>query len=120
MIIHIPEVLTSEELSYVRSVFAKAQFVDGKVTAGEQSMQVKKNVQIDQSSPESKELGEIVLKALGVILFLILRLCLIVWCPLYLTDMIRGWSSPIMLIMHFALFLGQICVFVQMYHRLCF
>ncbi|MDI2113662.1 Fe2+-dependent dioxygenase [Commensalibacter nepenthis] len=65
MIIHIPEVLNSEELSYVRSVFAKATFVDGKVTAGEQSMQVKKNVQIDQSAPESKELGEIVLKALG-------------------------------------------------------
>lgn len=65
MIIHIPEVLNAEELSYVRSVFAKATFVDGKATAGEQSMQVKKNVQIDQNSSESKELGEIVLKALG-------------------------------------------------------
>lgn len=65
MIIHIPELLNAEELSYVRSVFAEATFVDGKVTAGEQSMQVKKNVQIDQNSSESKELGEIVLKALG-------------------------------------------------------
>lgn len=65
MIIHIPKLLTQEELHYIRSVFSKASFIDGKVTAGEQSAQVKKNVQISQESSESKELGEIVLKALG-------------------------------------------------------
>lgn len=65
MIIHIPQVLNREELTYVQSVYKKAPFVDGKVTAGEQSAQVKKNVQIDLQSSECKELQEIVLKALG-------------------------------------------------------
>ncbi len=65
MIIHIPQVLNKDELSYVQSVFRTAPFVDGKVTAGEQSAQVKKNMQIDLQSPECKELQEIVLKALG-------------------------------------------------------
>lgn len=65
MIIHIPQVLNKEELAYVQSVYKRAPFVDGKVTAGEQSAQVKRNIQIDQKSSESKELGEIILKALG-------------------------------------------------------
>lgn len=65
MIIHIPQVLNKEQLTYVQSVFKNAPFVDGKVTAGEQSAQVKKNVQIDLQSAECKELQEIVLKALG-------------------------------------------------------
>ena len=37
MIIHIPQVLNKEELAYVQSVYKRAPFVDGKVTAGEQS-----------------------------------------------------------------------------------
>lgn len=65
MLIHIPQVLNREELAYVQSVFARAPFVDGKVTAGEQSAKVKNNLQIDQKSSESRELQEIVLKALG-------------------------------------------------------
>jgi PKHD-type hydroxylase len=39
--------------------------VDGKVTAGEQSAQVKRNLQVPEDSPVARELGETLLEALG-------------------------------------------------------
>lgn len=65
MLVHIPNVLTSEEIAYCRKTLEKSQWVDGKVTAGDQSAKAKFNLQIPQESAESQELGEIILQALG-------------------------------------------------------
>lgn len=64
MMLHIPHVLTAEQVAHCRAVFDKARWEDGRVTAGHQSAQVKKNLQLPESGPEARELGEVVLRAL--------------------------------------------------------
>lgn len=65
MLVHIPNVLTTEEVVYCRNKLTESEWVDGKVTAGQQSAKAKHNLQIPHESELSKELGEIVLRALG-------------------------------------------------------
>ncbi|MFT8763331.1 MAG: Fe2+-dependent dioxygenase [Gluconobacter potus] len=65
MLLHIPNVLSPEEVRYCREKLEAAEWTDGRVTAGEQSAKAKLNLQIPQDSPECRELGEIVLRALG-------------------------------------------------------
>jgi PKHD-type hydroxylase len=64
MMVHIPNVLTPEQVARCREVFEQAQWADGRVTAGHQSAQVKKNLQLPENSPEARELGELVLAGL--------------------------------------------------------
>jgi PKHD-type hydroxylase len=63
--IHIPNVLSPEQVARCRAVMEKAAWVDGRVTAGHQSAQVKFNLQLPEEAPESRELGDMVLEALG-------------------------------------------------------
>ncbi|NHO31361.1 Fe2+-dependent dioxygenase [Acetobacter fallax] len=65
MLVHVPDVLTPEELSYCRKALSESAWVDGKVTAGEQSAKAKYNLQVPQDSDMGRELGELVLRALG-------------------------------------------------------
>ncbi len=65
MMIHIPQVLTPEQVARCREVMQKAAWVDGKVTAGEQSAKVKFNLQLPETAPEARELGEMVMAAIG-------------------------------------------------------
>ncbi|MGY4801500.1 Fe2+-dependent dioxygenase [Teichococcus aerofrigidensis] len=65
MLVHIPNLLTAEEVAHCRRVLEAAEWVDGKVTAGEQSGKAKHNLQVPEGSPQSRELGDIVLQALG-------------------------------------------------------
>ena len=64
MLVHIPHVLTSEQVAHCREVFARANWEDGRSTAGHQSAQVKKNLQLPENSPAARALGELVLGAL--------------------------------------------------------
>jgi PKHD-type hydroxylase len=64
MMMHIPRVLTAEQVAHCREVFAQAHWEDGRSTAGYQSAQVKKNLQLPESSPAARALGELVLGAL--------------------------------------------------------
>ncbi len=64
MMVHIPNVLTPEQVARCREVFDRAQWADGRVTAGHQSVQVKKNLQLPENGPEARELGDMVLAAL--------------------------------------------------------
>ena len=64
MLVHIPDVLTREELDAVQSRLTSARWGDGRVTAGPQSARVKNNLQLAEDSDEARELGEIVLRAL--------------------------------------------------------
>ena len=57
MMLHIPEVLTPEQVARCREVITKAEWVDGNVTAGHQSRQVKYNLQLPEESKTARELG---------------------------------------------------------------
>ncbi|WP_408873994.1 Fe2+-dependent dioxygenase [Gluconobacter roseus] len=65
MLVHIPNILSPEDVRYFRDRLEAAEWTDGRVTAGEQSAKAKLNLQIPQDSPECRELGERVLRALG-------------------------------------------------------
>jgi PKHD-type hydroxylase len=64
MQVHIPQVLTAQEVGHCRAVLDRAQWVDGKVTAGHQSARAKNNLQIPESAPEARQLGAMILRAL--------------------------------------------------------
>ncbi len=64
MLLHIAEVLDAARLAEAQALLARAPWVDGRVTAGHQSAQVKDNLQIPEGCPEHRALGDIVLGAL--------------------------------------------------------
>ena len=65
MLIHIPQVLTAEELAHARVELARAPWRDGRATAGPQALQVKNNEQLSQDSSESQRLQALVLQAIN-------------------------------------------------------
>jgi PKHD-type hydroxylase len=65
MLITIPDVLTSEQVAQARRMLAEAEWVDGRVTAGYQAQEVKRNTQIPEGSPASVKLGEMILAGLA-------------------------------------------------------
>ena len=64
MLLHVPEVLTPQQVAQLRARLDEAEWVDGRATVGEQGAQVKRNRQLDEFSPVGQELGRTVLKAL--------------------------------------------------------
>lgn len=64
MLIHIPEVLTKQQVAEFRARLNQANWVDGKATVGVQGAQVKKNRQLPVDGIIARELGEIILTAL--------------------------------------------------------
>jgi PKHD-type hydroxylase len=84
MLITIPEVLTAEQVAKARQMLNEAQWVDGRVTAGHQSAQAKDNMQLPESHPVARELGEMILQALAQSpLFISAALPLKVFPPLF-------------------------------------
>jgi PKHD-type hydroxylase len=65
MLITIEKVLTPEQVVAARQKLLTAEWVDGRVTAGYQAQEVKRNAQISESSPVAKELGDLVLAGLA-------------------------------------------------------
>jgi len=64
VLLQIPDVLTADQVAHARARLDAAQWVDGRVTAGHQSSQVKENEQLPEDHPAARELGEMVLGAL--------------------------------------------------------
>jgi PKHD-type hydroxylase len=64
MLLHVPDVLTADQVADLRRRLADAEWVDGRATVGEQGARVKRNRQLDEFSPTGQELGRVVLKAL--------------------------------------------------------
>jgi PKHD-type hydroxylase len=64
MILHVPRVLSQAQVSEFRRRLAQAGWVDGRITAGHQSVLVKHNLQLQESDPIARELGGVVLTAL--------------------------------------------------------
>jgi len=65
MLICIPQVLGKTEVSAFREIMAKADWEDGRGTAGAQSVLVKNNTQLPQAGAAARRLGEGVLQALA-------------------------------------------------------
>jgi PKHD-type hydroxylase len=57
MLLHIDSVLTPEEAATYRSALERADWVDGRVTAGYQSARTKHNMQMPEDHPLSRELS---------------------------------------------------------------
>jgi PKHD-type hydroxylase len=65
MMLHIPNVLTLEQVRTIRQRLDEANWVDGRATVGTQGAQVKQNRQLPENSAPARELGQIVLDALA-------------------------------------------------------
>ncbi|KAA0676512.1 Fe2+-dependent dioxygenase [Roseomonas genomospecies 6] len=65
MLLQIPDVLTADEVAHCRAVLEASPWVDGRVTAGSQAVLAKNNLQIPEESDTARELGVVILKALG-------------------------------------------------------
>jgi PKHD-type hydroxylase len=84
MLLHVPNILTREQVVHARQVLDRAPWVDGRVTAGPQSARAKKNQQLPEDSPAARELGELILTGLQrSALFMSAALPLRVFPPLF-------------------------------------
>lgn len=64
MLLHIPEVLTRDELAHIRQALETAEWTDGRETVGVQGAKVKRNEQLPDASPLKAVLGRMVSAAL--------------------------------------------------------
>lgn len=65
MLLHIPGVLDESSLADCQRLLAGADWVDGRVTAGSQSTQVKHNQQLPEEAPAAAQARALVLQALS-------------------------------------------------------
>jgi PKHD-type hydroxylase len=65
MLIRIPEVLSKQAVAQARSLLERADWVDGRVTAGVQSAKVKNNLQLPEDSEATRSLRPVVMQALA-------------------------------------------------------
>ncbi|WP_374379239.1 Fe2+-dependent dioxygenase [Dongia sp.] len=64
MLVRIPNVLTPAEVAHCRQRLEAADWVDGRVTAGQGSAKVKRNTQLPEEGEVATELGDLILTAL--------------------------------------------------------
>jgi len=64
MLLHVPELLSPEQVSRARALLDRADWIDGRATAGPQSGRAKHNMQVRENTPTAQELGDMVVKAL--------------------------------------------------------
>jgi len=84
MLLQIPEVLSAEQVGACREVLEKADWVDGRITAGHQSARAKDNLQLPEDHQDAKKLQNTILYALeNNPLFMSAALPLKVFPPLF-------------------------------------
>jgi PKHD-type hydroxylase len=64
MLLHIPDVLSAEQIVQCRTLIDGARWVDGRVTAGYQASTVKNNQQVSEDDAAGRQASDLVLKAL--------------------------------------------------------
>ena len=64
MVLHIPNVLNKEQLIKCREILNKAEWIDGKLTAGSQAVNVKSNLHLAENNPLLKYLRDLITHAL--------------------------------------------------------
>ncbi|RZA31815.1 MAG: Fe2+-dependent dioxygenase [Lysobacteraceae bacterium] len=65
MLLNIPDVLDARQLAEFRARLDSADWADGRITAGHQSVKAKDNIQLPEDSAVARELGAAVLQALS-------------------------------------------------------
>jgi len=65
LITPIRSVLSQEQLGQMRSLLDRADWIDGRTSAGPQALEVKRNRQLALDSPLAQQLGELILAALS-------------------------------------------------------
>src|ERR1700754_1184593 len=65
MLLPIAEVLSPAQIGEARQVLDGADWGDGRVTAGDKPARAKDNMQLPEDHPAARQLGEMVLEALG-------------------------------------------------------
>lgn len=65
MLLHIPELLSQQNLQRARTLVSEVVWGDGTMTAGSQSAQVKNNLQLPEDAPQMPELRQIVMQGLS-------------------------------------------------------
>ena len=65
MLITIENLLTPDQITHARTTLAQADWIDGRVTAGYQAQEVKRNAQVREGTPAATELGDLILAALA-------------------------------------------------------
>ena len=65
MLLKIENVLDKQQVAEMKSQLLAAEWVDGSVTAGYQSSKSKNNLQLPESSPVARQLGDAILAALA-------------------------------------------------------
>jgi PKHD-type hydroxylase len=84
MLLHVPDVLTPEQVRDARRLLDDSDWVDGAVTAGHQSTKTKHNMQMPEEHPVARQLSDIILRALHANpLFISAALPLKVFPPLF-------------------------------------
>ena len=63
MLLVIPDVLTAEQVASARKTLAQAEWIDGRATAGHQSIRAKDNLQLAEGSEAAVTLGEVIIAA---------------------------------------------------------
>jgi PKHD-type hydroxylase len=64
MLLPVPDVLSGAQLAEARRLLDEAEWVDGRVTAGHQSVRAKDNQQLPEGSEAARRLGETIVGAL--------------------------------------------------------
>lgn len=64
MLLHVPDVLSPDQVADFRRRLDATDWVDGRATVGAQGARVKQNRQLDERSPVGMELGRVILAAL--------------------------------------------------------
>jgi PKHD-type hydroxylase len=84
MMLHIPDVLSKQQVAQCRQVMDAVRWIDGNATSGHQSALTKNNMQMPETAPETRQLGNLVLDALErSALFISAALPLKVFPPLF-------------------------------------
>ncbi len=65
MLVHLPRLLTQDEVRQCRDALDAAVWEDGRVTAGHLAVRAKSNLQLPLDSPVARKLGELILARLG-------------------------------------------------------
>jgi PKHD-type hydroxylase len=65
MLVQVPDILTTDEVAHFRVTLSRADWGDGRVTAGPQAAQVKHNLQLSEDDAVARELGDTILRKLA-------------------------------------------------------
>jgi PKHD-type hydroxylase len=64
MMLHLPKILTAEEIASLRSSAERAPWIDGRITARGVAAQRKRNAQVDETTDEGRAIASAVMQAL--------------------------------------------------------